>query len=88
MQLARNLAVEWGPRNVRINGVAPGPGQDRFCPRPVGGSGPAEAHRATTPLRRIGEPDEIGGVGVFLASQGGSFMTGTVIVADGGSTIV
>ena len=45
MQLTRSLAVEWSPRNVRVNCVAPGPGQDRFRPRPVGGPGPAQAHR-------------------------------------------
>jgi NAD(P)-dependent dehydrogenase (short-subunit alcohol dehydrogenase family) len=46
-----------------------------------------EPRLATTPLRRIGEPDEIGGIVAFLASRSASFITGTVIVADGGVTI-
>ena len=87
MQLTRSLAVEWGPKNMRINCVAPGPGEDGFRPRAVGGSGTAEADRLDRALRRIGEPDEIGGVVAFLASKASTFMTGTVIVADGGVTI-
>ena len=57
MQLTRSLAVEWSPRNVRVNCVAPGPGQDRFCPRLVGGSGTSQTDRldrALAPHRRAG----------------------------------
>jgi NAD(P)-dependent dehydrogenase (short-subunit alcohol dehydrogenase family) len=85
--LARNLAVEWGPKNVRINCVAPGLIKTDFA-RALWEDPQALARRnALTPLRRIGEPDEIGGIVAFLASPAARFMTGQVVVADGGVTI-
>ena len=86
-QLARNLAVEYGPHNVRVNCIAPGLIKTDFA-RALW-EDPETLKRAppTTPLRRIGEPDEIAGAAVFLASQAGSFMTGQTIVVDGGVTI-
>jgi NAD(P)-dependent dehydrogenase (short-subunit alcohol dehydrogenase family) len=85
--LARNLAVEWGPRNVRVNCVAPGLVKTDFA-RALWEDDAALAKRnADTPLRRIAEPDEIAPVAAFLASKGSSFITGQVIVADGGVTI-
>jgi len=85
--LARNLAVEWGPRNVRVNCVAPGLVKTDFA-RALWEDPDALARRnARTPLRRIGEPDEIGGIVAFLASPAARFMTGQVVVADGGATI-
>lgn len=88
MQMVRNLAVEWGPRNVRVNSIAPGLVRTDFA-RALW-ENPAVYERAvsTYPLRRIGEPDEIAGAAVFLASRAGSFVTGQTIVVDGGRTIV
>ncbi|WP_213956573.1 SDR family oxidoreductase [Variovorax sp. dw_954] len=86
MQLARNLAVEYGPHNVRVNCIAPGLIKTDFA-RALWEDPEGLKHRtATTPLRRIGEPDEIAGAAVFLASQAGSFMTGQSLVIDGGVT--
>jgi NAD(P)-dependent dehydrogenase (short-subunit alcohol dehydrogenase family) len=86
MQLARNLAVEYGPHNVRVNCIAPGLIKTDFA-RALWEDAEALQHRtATTPLRRIGEPDEIAGAAVFLASQAGAFMTGQSLVIDGGVT--
>jgi len=87
MALARNLAVEWGPRNVRVNCIAPGLVRTDFA-RALWEN--PEIYQQTVqryPLRRIGEPDEIAGTAIFLASPAGSFVTGQTIVVDGGATI-
>ena len=85
--LARNLAVELGPKNIRANCIAPGLVKTEFA-RALWEDEALLKHReATTPLRRIGMPDEIGGIAAFLASPAASFITGQVIVADGGVTI-
>ncbi len=86
-QLARNLAVEFGPHNVRVNCIAPGLVRTDFARALWENAETLKAVTATTPLRRIGEPDEIAGAAVFLASKAGSFMTGQAIVVDGGATI-
>jgi NAD(P)-dependent dehydrogenase (short-subunit alcohol dehydrogenase family) len=85
--LARNLAVEWGPRNVRVNCVAPGLVKTDFARALWENSEHLAKRTAATPLRRIGTPEEIGSVVAFLASPAASFITGQVIVADGGVTI-
>ncbi len=87
MQMARNLAVEWGPKNIRVNCIAPGLIRTDFA-RALWEN--PETYAATVskyPLRRIGEPDEIAGAAIFLASAAGSFTTGQTIVVDGGGTI-
>ncbi len=86
MQLARNICVEWGPRNIRANAIAPGLVRTDFA-RALW-EDPALYRKRTkdTPLQRIGEPDEIAGAAVFLASAAGSFMTGQTLVIDGGTT--
>ena len=85
--LARNLAVELGPKNIRANCIAPGLVKTEFA-RALWEDEKLLKHReTTTPLRRIGMPDEIGGIAAFLASPAASFITGQVIVADGGVTI-
>lgn len=87
MQLARNLAVEYGPHNVRVNCIAPGLIKTDFA-KALWEDPATLTHRMqTTPLRRIGEPDEIAGAAVFLASQAGSYVTGQSLVVDGGVTI-
>jgi NAD(P)-dependent dehydrogenase (short-subunit alcohol dehydrogenase family) len=86
-QLARNLAHEFGPDNVRVNCIAPGLIKTDFA-RALW-EDPATLERATkgVPLRRIGEPDELAGAAVYLASRAGSFMTGQALIVDGGATI-
>ncbi len=86
-QLARNLAHEYGPHNIRVNCIAPGLIRTDFAKALWENPDTLKRATATTPLRRIGEPDEIAGAAVFLASKAGSFMTGQAIVVDGGATI-
>jgi len=87
MQLARNLALEFGRDNVRVNCIAPGLIKTDFA-RALWENPALRAQReAETPLGRLGEPDDIGGIAVFLASRAGAFITGQTIVADGGVTI-
>jgi len=86
--LVRNLAAEWGPKNVRVNAIAPGLVKTEFA-RALWEDDKRRAEREqATPLRRLGEPRDIGGIAVFLASDAAAFITGQVIVADGGVTIV
>jgi NAD(P)-dependent dehydrogenase (short-subunit alcohol dehydrogenase family) len=85
-QLARNLAVEYGPHNVRVNCIAPGLIKTDFARALWEDPETLKRRTETTPLRRIGEPDEIAGAAVFLASQAGAFMTGQSLVIDGGVT--
>ncbi|MDF1765838.1 MAG: SDR family oxidoreductase [Gammaproteobacteria bacterium] len=87
MQIARNLAVEWGPKNVRVNCIAPGLVRTDFAKALWENPDIYAATVKNYPLRRIGEPDEIAGAAVFLASQAGSFTTGQTLVIDGGGTI-
>ena len=85
--LARALAVEWGPRNVRVNCIAPGLVKTDFARALWEDEARLAVRTARTPLRRIGLPEEIGPIAAFLASPAASFLTGEIIVADGGVTI-
>jgi len=85
--LARALAVEWGPRNVRVNCIAPGLVKTDFARALWEDEARLAVRTARTPLRRIGLPEEIGPIAAFLASPAASFITGEIIVADGGVTI-
>ncbi|HXH16332.1 MAG TPA: SDR family oxidoreductase [Sphingomonas sp.] len=87
MQLARNLAVEFGPSGVRVNCIAPGLIKTDFARALWEDPQRIEAANTSVPLRRIGEPHEIAGAVVFLASPASSFMTGQTMVIDGGVTI-
>jgi len=86
-QLARNYAVEYGPKGVRVNCIAPGLIKTDFARALWENPDRIEAANRTVPLRRIGEPDEIAGAVVFLASRASAFMTGQAMVIDGGVTI-
>jgi NAD(P)-dependent dehydrogenase (short-subunit alcohol dehydrogenase family) len=86
--LARTLAVEWSGRNVRVNCIAPGLVKTDFARALWEDKDRLAKRTAITPLRRIGEPEEIAPVAVFLASSAASFITGQTIIADGGVTIV
>jgi len=85
--MCRALACEWGPKNIRINSIAPGLIRTDFARALWEDDTRRKSREALTPLRRIGEPKDIGGIAVFLASDAGSFITGQMIVADGGVTI-
>ena len=86
--LVRNLAAEWGPKNVRVNAIAPGLIKTEFARALWEDPKRAEERVSITPLRRLGEPRDIGGLAVFLASPAAAFITGQCIVADGGVTIL
>jgi len=86
--LVRNLAAEWGPKKVRVNAIAPGLVKTEFARALWEDEKRAAERIAATPLRRLGEPRDIGGIAVFLASDAGAFVTGQCIVADGGVTIL
>lgn len=86
-QLARNLAVEWGPRNVRVNAVAPGFIATDLS-RPLLDDAAFMARRmAMTPLRRPGAPADVAAAVQFLVSDAGGFVTGQTLVVDGGTAI-
>ena len=87
LQLVRNLAVEHGPDNVRVNAISPGLIRTDFARALWENPDILKRATAADPLRRIGEPEEIAGIAVYLASRAGSFTTGQNFVVDGGSTI-
>ncbi len=87
LQLARNLAVELGPHNVRVNCVAPGIIRTDFARALWQNPKIAKAVESSTPLRRLGEPDDVAGAIVFLSSPAARYITGQNIVIDGGTTI-
>jgi NAD(P)-dependent dehydrogenase (short-subunit alcohol dehydrogenase family) len=85
-QLARNLAAEFGPHQVRVNCIAPGLIRTDFARALWENPDTLKAVTAHTPLQRIGEPREIAGAAIFLASDASTFVTGQALVVDGGST--
>ena len=87
IQLVRSLAVEWGPAGVRVNAIAPGLVRTDFARALWENEARRVARERVTPLRRLGEPGDIAGAAVFLASPAGAYVTGQCIVVDGGVTI-
>jgi len=87
IMLVKNLAAEFGQHNVRTNAIAPGLFRTDFAKALWENPDILKASTAGCPMRRIGEPDEIGGAAVFLASKAGSFVNGHTLVVDGGSII-
>jgi NAD(P)-dependent dehydrogenase (short-subunit alcohol dehydrogenase family) len=87
LQLCRNLAVEWGQHNIRINCIVPGLVKTDFARALWEDPVVLEQAVSNAPLKRIGQPIEIAGAAVFLASKAGNFVTGQAIVVDGGVTI-
>jgi NAD(P)-dependent dehydrogenase (short-subunit alcohol dehydrogenase family) len=88
LQLARNLAAEYGPSGVRVNCIAPGLVRTDFARALWENPDILKLVTSTAPLRRIGEPIEIAGAAVYLASRASTFTTGQTIIVDGGATIV
>jgi NAD(P)-dependent dehydrogenase (short-subunit alcohol dehydrogenase family) len=86
--LARSLAAEWGPDNIRVNCIAPGLVKTDMARALWEDDKRRKAVEATTPLRRLGNVEDIAGCAAFLASRASAYVTGQVIVADGGVTVV
>ena len=86
-QLARNLAVEWGPKNVRINAISPGFIATELSAPLLADEAFMQRRMAQTPLRRPGKPEEVAGAAVFLTSPAGAFVNGHNLVVDGGTLI-
>jgi NAD(P)-dependent dehydrogenase (short-subunit alcohol dehydrogenase family) len=85
-QLARNLATEYGKDNIRVNCIAPGLIRTDFARALWENPDNLKRSLAGTPMARIGEPEEIAGAAVYLASKAGAYMTGQMMVVDGGAT--
>ena len=81
-QLTRNLAKELAPRRITVNAVAPGPFESKMMAATLAAAGDEMTKRV--PLGRIGRPDDMAGIAIFLSSRAGSYLTGTIIPVDGG----
>jgi NAD(P)-dependent dehydrogenase (short-subunit alcohol dehydrogenase family) len=86
-EIARNIAVQWGSRGIRANAISPGVIDTAFARPITAEAGAAEVRLAKTPLGRFGQPSEVAGAVVWLASRAGAFVTGQNIVIDGGTVI-
>jgi NAD(P)-dependent dehydrogenase (short-subunit alcohol dehydrogenase family) len=86
--MMKNLALEWGRHGIRLNSIVPGPIAGTEGMKRLGGSAFEHARSRAIPLGRYGTTDEIGHAAVFLASPLAAYVTGTVLVVDGGSNLV
>jgi dehydrogenase/reductase SDR family member 4 len=86
-QLARNLAVEWGHKNIRVNSIAPGVVKTDFAKALYENPKAAAFISGMTCLKRLGEPEDIAGVAVFLASDAARYITGQFVLVDGGASV-
>jgi 2,4-dienoyl-CoA reductase [(3E)-enoyl-CoA-producing], peroxisomal len=86
--LTRTLAVEWGPQNIRVNAIAPGPIGDTEGVRRLLPGEAAEKLRAVIPTRRLGAIDDIVNLAVFVLSDAGVNLNGAILVCDGGLSLV
>lgn len=82
--LTKALALEWGPKGVNVNGISPGVFPTRLNRAVLEGTERGRELQLRTPLRRFGEPDEVAGAAIFLASEAASFVNGEIIAVDGG----
>jgi dehydrogenase/reductase SDR family protein 4 len=88
IMITRSWAQEFGPHNIRVNAIAPGLIQTDLSQFFWKDDARRRQYESATPLHRIGQPDEIAGLALYLASDEASFITGQVMVADGGMTAV
>jgi NAD(P)-dependent dehydrogenase (short-subunit alcohol dehydrogenase family) len=85
-QMVKSLACELGPKNVRVNAVAPGFIVTEMTKRGMSNPEWLTTWTENTPMGRLGKPEEIANIMLFLASDASSFMTGSIVIADGGYT--
>jgi NAD(P)-dependent dehydrogenase (short-subunit alcohol dehydrogenase family) len=87
ISMTQTLALELGGTGIRVNAIAPGLVETKFAGALLQNREALERMEASTPVRRIGQPDDIAGLAVFLASDASNFVTGQTFIADGGSRL-
>ena len=83
--LTRVLAMELAAKSITVNAVAPGPFESKMMAETLRRFG--DTIKSSCPLGRIGEPEDMAGIAIYLASRAGAYLTGTVIPVDGGITV-
>ena len=87
IHLAKNLAVELGPRHILVNAIAPGFFPSKMASELMNLSGGPEALAAKNPSKRLGKPEDIAGLVVFLSSRASSHINGATVTVDGGEVL-